>query len=243
MSSQELQLLMGLLGEARAEPYMAAANGDPDRARELYLWATELAGSLHAQISFVEIAVRNAMDAQLSLWNSTQGEEYGCDWALDRGAASPLYEILSKELRTAQSWAQKEPERRPRDHPRYGAGVTHDDVVAQLMFGAWVKLIRPASSSESSDRQCRLWDEALHLSFPYADSTNEYRLRIGHQLEVVRKLRNRVAHHDNLLAVEVNRRLNGMLSLLAKIDPSYPEIAMARSQLRRLAKEDPRRRW
>jgi len=124
-----------------------------------------------------------------------------------------------------------------------GDGVTHDDVVAQLMFGAWVKLIRPLSAAASSQRHRLLWEEAVSSAFPNADTTDAGRILIGGQLETLRRLRNRVAHHDNLLGVEANRRFNGMLSLLTKIDRSYPDLAAARSQLRRLHRQDPRHLW
>lgn len=69
------------------------------------------------------------------------------------------------------------------------------------------------------------------------------RIAIGKQLETLRRLRNRVAHHDNLLEVDVRHRMNGMLSVLATIDDEYPSLAASKSTLRRLAREDPRRAW
>lgn len=235
--------LTALLGKARLEPYLKAAGGDASRALELYLWATELAGALHAQTSFVEVAVRNAIDARLSEWNDAQGPEYTAAWTADGATAPLLYGLLGGELRTARSWAGKEAERRSPGHLRHSSGVTHDDVIAQLMFGAWVKLIRPMSRTESQDSRQKLWSESLRHAFPNAEATDESRIAIGAQLETLRRLRNRIAHHDNLLGVEVNRRFRGMLSLLAKIDRSYPDLAAARSRLRRLHREDPRRAW
>ncbi|MFJ1511848.1 hypothetical protein [Cellulosimicrobium funkei] len=83
----------------------------------------------------------------------------------------------------------------------------------------------------------------LHRAFPHADPSQAGRKAIGNQLETLRRLRNRVAHHDNLLDVEVRHRLNGILSLLSKIDPTFPSLAAARSPLRRIIREDPRRTW
>ena len=48
----------------------------------------------------------------------------------------------------------------------------------------------------------------------------------GDQLDRVRKLRNRVAHHENLLSVDIRRRLRDMLGVLALIDPNLPDLAM-----------------
>lgn len=231
--------LMRFLGQARLSTYLAAAGGDAGRAADLYLWATELSGALHAQLSFVELAVRNAIDRQLVTWNDAQG--YGPGWTADGSAAPLLYQILRKPLNDARTWADKEAAVRHPRHPRHGLGVTHDDVVSQLMFGAWVKTIRPISQSESNDRQKQLWTEAMGGAFPHADQSDAGRQAIGAQLETMRQLRNRVAHHDNLLAVDIRHRQNGILSLLSKVDPALPALAAARSPLRRLTREDPRR--
>lgn len=230
-----------LLGPARLGPYLSAAGGDQAKALELYLWGTQLSGALHAQISFVEIAVRNALDGQLAVWNTAAG--YGSDWSAAGRAAEPLYSLLRKQLDEARGRTSREARERPHGHPRHGAGTNHDDVVAQLMFGAWVKLVRPPSASESSNRQETLWHDGLHRAFPNATVNDADRVDLGDQLESLRRLRNRVAHHDNLLQVRLTARLNGMLSLLAKLDSGYPALAMGRSTLRQLIRADPRRAW
>lgn len=230
-----------LLGKARLGTYLSAAAGDVERATDLYLWATQLSGALHGQISFVEVAVRNAMDVRLALWNRSQG--YGLDWSAENQTAEPLYSLLRKALREARSHAARESAARVSGHPRSGAAVTHDDVVAQVMFGSWVVVVRPMSATESPARQEQLWREALAQAFPHAPADDTGRWEIGRQLEALRTLRNRVAHHDNLLGVDVQHRFNGMLSLLSKIDPGYPTLATARSSIRRLLREDPRLSW
>lgn len=230
-----------LLGQARLATYLAAAGGDVDRASELYLWVTELAGALHAQLSYVELAVRNAVDPRLSRWNEDAG--HGPEWTAAGRAAPVLYSLLRRPLEDARLRSSKEAAERRSGHPRHGADVTHDDVVSQLMFGAWVRLVRPISGSESNTRQQLLWSAALSQAFPSADQSDDGRREIGAQLETLRRLRNRVAHHDNLLQVDVRHRQNGILSLLSKVDPALPPLAAARSPLRRLAREDPRRSW
>lgn len=231
-----------LAGPVRLAPYLKEAGGDGARAAELYLWAGDLAGALHSTIAIVEVAVRNALDAPLAEWNTAQVGSIGRDWAL-RGCTAPLlYDLMGpKRLKFARESAEKEAHRRPQGHPRRGVPVTNDDVVAQLMFGAWVTLVAPPSGSP--ERQQRLWGEGLGTAFPGADSSDVGRVKVGRQLERIRKLRNRVAHHDNLLGVEVDHRLNDMLAILRSIDTRFPELAMARSRVRAVLREDPRRRW
>lgn len=238
MTSQPLE---SLLGAARFGTYVNAAGGDAQRALDLYLWATELSGALHAQLSFVEIAVRNAIDSQLASWNVAQHK--GRDWTAPGQAAQLLYDLVGTPLNKARVFAAREAASRAPHHTRAAHGVTHDDVLAQLMFGTWVKIIAPISSTESSAKQRQLWVAAIHNAFPNTGSDDASRIAVGQQLETLRRLRNRVAHHDNLLHIQPARRFNDMLSLLAKIDSGYPAIAAARSSLRRLQKEDPRKTW
>ncbi|MFB2586822.1 Abi family protein [Herbiconiux liukaitaii] len=237
----EQDALETLLSPARMAAYRAAAGGRSDRAADLYLWATELAGAFHAQISFVELAVRNALDPQLGAWNANRGGRR--EWTDPGAAEGELYHLLGRDIREARRRAERESAIRARHHPRQGHPVNHDDLVAQLMFGSWVKLLRPMSNAESSVRQQSLWREGLHLAFPGSDSGESGRIAVGSQLDTLRYLRNRVAHHDNLLTVAVSNRLEAILSVLSKIDASYPAIVMARSALRRLAREDPRKAW
>jgi len=233
--------LAAMLGQARLDTYLTEAGGDLARATDLYLWSAQLSGALHGQLSFVEIAVRNAIDTQLRVWNTTAG--YSADWSADNGAAQTLYSLLGRPLQQARARAAREAAERDPGHPRSGLSVVHDDVLAQLMFGSWVAVIRPISNTESPHRQQQLWTAGIAQAFPHAVSGDAGRIDIGKKLEVLRRLRNRIAHHDNLLRVDVQHRFNGMLSLLARMDPDYPALATGRSTIRRLLREDPRRAW
>ncbi|MBT2502230.1 Abi family protein [Curtobacterium sp. ISL-83] len=235
------QAVERLLGDARLSTYLAASGGDRGRAAELYLWANQLGGALHAQIAFVEVAVRNAIDARLAAWNSVHGG--GPEWTAPGAAAEPLYSLLRRQLIEARTRASREAAQRPATHPRRDLAPGHDDVVAQLMFGSWVRIVRPASRDESPRRQQLLWHRSLRDAFPNTTGEDSARHAIGEQLETLRRLRNRVAHHDNLLQVDARHRLNGTLALLAAIDREYPALAMARSDLRRIIGEDPRKTW
>lgn len=235
MKNQEAKI--ALLGAARLQPYLDSA-GDIERAFELYLWATEVAGAVHAQLSFVEIAVRNALNFTIAHWNEDQGEEFGRDWSLDHQAAPELYSLMKNELKKARANALKAAQRRDPSHPRQGTTPTHDDVVAQLNFGSWSTLI--AGQRGNTARQEYFWNEVTHLAFPGLDNSEHGRTWAGHQLEELRELRNRVAHHDNILRVNLTKRLNLTLALLAKVNPDFPSLATARSPLRRMIREDPR---
>ena len=236
-------MILDLAGSARFAPYLREAHGDIYRARELYLWAADLAGALFSTIAFVEVGLRNAMDRKLRAWNDQQGIDYGEDWALRKGAAPLLYDLVThKSLAVAQNFAREQSRLRPKTHPRRLAAVTHDDVVSHFMFGTWVYLIKPRVRNQP--QQCQqLWHECLSDAFPHADPSDLGREKLGDQLDRVRKLRNRVAHHENLLSVDIRWRLRDMLGILALIDPKLPDLAMQSNRVRTLVRADPRRSW
>lgn len=97
-----------LLGIPRFKTYLDAAGGDPVRGFELYQWAMQMSGALHAQLSFIEIAVRNSIDPLLGQWNAAQGSPFTSEWTRIQGAAPALYGILGKPLLTARRYATQE---------------------------------------------------------------------------------------------------------------------------------------
>lgn len=134
-----------LLGTARHQAYLDAAGGDAQRAAELYEWSTKLSGAWHSHIGYIEVAVRNAIDGELSAWNATQTDDsgipYGRDWTVDGGVHPLIYRTIGKALREARGNALKEAKRRPKGHLRRGVKPNHDDLIAQLTFGSWSRLV------------------------------------------------------------------------------------------------------
>lgn len=70
-----------------------------------------------------------------------------------------------------------------------GKVVVPCKVVAELTFGFWVALTGPAYAQ-------RLWDKHLHKAFAISLG----RKAVNRRMEKIRKLRNRVAHHESILA-------------------------------------------
>lgn len=232
------------LGSARYQPYLDAADGDDALAVDLYLWGTELAGAWHSHLSFIEVLVRNSIDCRLKIWNTTQnhhGIALQPQWTSANGTGKTLYHLIGKGIEKAREAAEDEARWRHPAHPRHAVIPTHDDIIAQLTFGAWSRLLRfPGKSKFVSDQRV-LWDKSLRYAFPHTSQDDSGLLRVGEQMERLRILRNRVAHHENLLQVNTTTRLDSSLALLASIDQDYPDLVMARNSLRRLTREDPRR--
>ena len=141
-----------LLSPARLAPYLRAANGNLRTALKLYQWNGEMSAAVYKMLHLVEVFLRNAIDAELRIWNTTQtnpltGRPHGPDWLLD---PSRLVERIvrrqeiDKAIRRA-TLAVKDASTGPRP-------VTHDDVLAQLMTGsetAWPTWSRCCQAAQS----------------------------------------------------------------------------------------------
>lgn len=240
ISMKDKHQLNEMFGVARFETYLVASEDDPEKAAQLYRWNTHLAGAFIPLLSHFEVLTRNAIDRVLRDWNYA---ECGyTEWALEHQSADLLYEMLSRPMSQARGWARKESGRRRFGHARRGAPPTHDDIVAQLTLGNWSNLFGEALPVHRRNAMT-LWEECLHKAFPYADKDDSTRRSIGKKFESLTRLRNRISHQENLLDAKVNRRLHDVLSVLAAIDPSFPSWVMFDSQIRKVAKSDPRRTW
>lgn len=245
MSRLSLQDAKKFISEPRIKVY-AEAIGSEEKTLELYQWAVELEGAFHATLSFAEIALRNSIDQQLQIWNS---QHFAEDWTTKDNTREEIKKILGKSVGTARSHAAKELK-----FKNSGADIqpTHDDILAQLTFGNLSYIfIDPLGVDDPSRKSYRdvLWNECLKHAFPDTGKPvgkricelDDGRLKVGRALEHLRQLRNRIAHHDNLLNVDVRREIHNINSILSKLHPDLPGFAMYKSQLRRLRQEDPRR--
>ena len=141
--SPTTELIARHLHVSRFGTYARAASGDMDLALRLYLWNLDLAAALHTCLSVTEVLLRNAMDAELRRWNATQVRREGGlfpeEWTLE--PARPLNSLTTTARKRAWDNAVTARAARPRVHPRSFAPITHDDVLAQLTFGVFTRLL------------------------------------------------------------------------------------------------------
>ena len=198
MDPAELKGLRNVLGDARFSTYLSMYSGREDLALRLYSWNAALSAALWGPLGVIEVGVRNAIDRQLV----TRAKR--ADWWEDHQLWAVLLDRQRNEVNAAIGNAA-------RVSPVYSA----DDVVAASNFGLWVGLLSagiprdPLHSYETS-----LWQPTLKRAFP---NYSGGRRQLHGELDAIRKLRNRVAHHEPIfrsnlvLAIDAIARVSGYL--------------------------------
>lgn len=176
---------------------------------------TRISAAVFETLSITEVIFRNAVDSALRVWNPTRGN-FPPEWTSQ--AAAPLNSLVSGATRRARTNAGKERAKRDVSHPRKNAPITHDDVMAQLTFGAYAKLMPSLDPSEDTyARRMTLWNETLHTAFSGRPG-DDYRAHAG-RVERLHALRNRVAHAEPVLDVNFRSRVRDMSRLVDSINP------------------------
>ena len=187
LTPQHVAALDRSITSTRMGTYVSETAGDPDRARDLYLWDRAISVAFLGDLAILEVALRNAMSSQLEL-------KWGREWYANLDM--PLYDRSVNALSTA--WGRiKEPK-------------TPGKLVAQCMFGFWRGLLDKGDHAGKRPRRVRcnyeeLWRGVLDKAFvggraqARADGlrwNREYALAV---VTRVNELRNRVAHHEPLV--------------------------------------------
>lgn len=242
------------LGRARLERYLRELP-DLDGALALHAWNERYAGALHVILGYAEIALRNAMDRALSAlgagqmgtahWTGVDSYHYNGERAIPDSMRIPsaISPLIRQDVFRAHQHAREASLDRvaARQSPRTDRGYGHEDVLAQLMFGTWCRLVGRPVTSRETERTQRLWASVLHDAFPHVPADESGRIRIARKLAQLREIRNREAHHENLLYVDADGVIDAVMSLLAAIDPAYGRGWVNPDPVRQVAYDDPRR--
>lgn len=186
------------LSEARMSTYEAAtaASDDPLAALTLYAWNAQISAALLAPLHVCEVVVRNGVAHAIAL-------RYGERWPW-----SPGFERSLPSAGTGYS-----PQRdllAARKH-----ADTTGKVIPELKFVFWQKMF-------TGRHDARLWNSALHTAFAHLDpgqSVQVQRAGFHDDLERVRTLRNRIAHHEPIFRRDLRADFATLHSLVQRRCP------------------------
>src|SRR5690606_11825993 len=153
-------------------------------------WNLEVSGALFPSIHYFEVALRNTMDARLTKVFGSAGQSWFD--RTDIGLTSKAH----KKISTAKHFVSEA-----------GHAVTHGHVVAELTLGFCWYL--HADGYDNTP-----WAPALRDGFQIA------RVRKLHDaIDEIRKLRNRVAHHEPLINHDLEAEYANILATAEYISP------------------------
>jgi hypothetical protein len=176
-----------LVPYVRLERYEQVVGPDRDAVDALYRWCQELSLSLFADIAALEVFMRSAMARELR-------DVFGIDWY----ARHELFDDHAARMITS-AWRHGGLQRLA-DDPTITSDVVEGKLVANLMFGFWVKILGKGSwAGKPPLRQRRiydtlLWRPALKKAFPHTKSRRD----VERHATMIQVTRNRIAHHEHI---------------------------------------------
>ncbi len=180
------------LSSERLARYVAIG-GSKEAGLKLYVWNSALSESMYTPLQGLEVALRNALGDKLRT-------TYGPRWyELNPGPA--LHYPLPEMLLAARNELGKR-----------GLPVDHGRIIAELNWGFWTGIL--AKRYETT-----LWRPLFRTAFPSAP-TPLIRNNVFLPLDDLRRLRNRIAHHEPIFNRNIADDYAAILNLIGWISPT-----------------------
>ena len=163
----EIDAIAAVISPPRLGRYLAAENGNRRRALALYRWNAQVSAAFMFPLHICEVSTRNGIVDAIE-------RVYGPSWHVAGSFERSLPSGQQGELRRA----------------RYGM-PSAGKVVAELKFSFWAAILTRRHDG-------RLWTPSIRTDFPHfgQQPPATCRAQLHTALEDVRKLRNRIAHHE-----------------------------------------------
>ena len=182
--------------------YLAWAGGDRGRAIELYTLNTQVSEALYTPLQMLEVALRNRIHAVMS-----EARHEG--WFHDRGLL--LGEWQPFQLTKAVEDIEKEKK-----------DATPGRIVAALTFSFWTSMF-------GKDYET-MWQTTLNRIGRRPDGKGLKRKDFSGPLTPIRALRNRIAHHEPVIAWNLPKHHAKILELTAWLSPPAADWCRAHSR-------------
>lgn len=178
-----------------------------EQALELYAWNANVSASLLAPLHICEVTIRNAIAEAIEA-------KYGPNW--------PWSTAFETSLPTPNG---------PGYHPRKDLlevrvkQPTVGKIIPELKFAFWQRMF-------TSRHDQRLWTpylKAVLPNIPTTQTTEQARQHLFDELENIRKLRNRIAHHEPIFSRNLGSDFQKIYQLVALRCPDTADW-MSRNQ-------------
>jgi hypothetical protein len=186
------------LSQPRLNRYKSEVGGDLQLALKLYAWNLRISAAFLESIHYFEVALRNMVDRKLTSWAADlSGTSTGISWYSN--PVVPLSDKSQGKVKIAIKSATndgKQPE-------------VHDKVIAELSLGFWWSLLAESYNDT-------LWSPCLRYAFA---SGSIRRQRLHDAVDDIRKLRNRIAHHEPIFGNDLVETYRNLLDTAERLSP------------------------
>lgn len=211
ISRQQLERLFSV---ERLSTYVAQCDGDFDAAIELYRWNAAVTAAFWEPIGHLEVALRNALSAQLAGRHRRLGRDGS--WLDDPSCDLTLRardDIAAARLRVRQK----------------GKQASEGQTISELSLGFWRFLI--------TKKQTALWPD-LAGAFPAAPDRRRETVEVP--LARLHDFRNRLAHHQRIWNRQPAARFDDLLAIAVYIDPTLSAWITSTGTVREVLSRQPR---
>lgn len=198
-SAARIAALTDAISTARLSTYLRHSHGNARRALELYEWNIRAGAAMYPILHMNEVALRNAINRALV-------SQFGADLPYAQGF---LRSLPGMERTTFEKCLRK------LEANLHSPRVSTDDVVAGQTYWFWVLLLTARYDQ-------RIWAREFGRSFPFAPSRIDRELMHG-RADTVRRLRNRIAHWEPLLDVDLVGAYQRAASVVRWTSPATAE--------------------
>ncbi|MFC7327598.1 hypothetical protein [Marinactinospora rubrisoli] len=209
-ADDNVDIVWNRLSESRMTPYLVKANGDRRDALAMYEWSTRMAATAFEDVGHLEVLLRNALDSCLRAHFDEDGR--GIPWFLMPIPGGDFADQVQNV----------------RERLREQGKETRDQIVAGLTFGFWSGFLR--------DPYQELWRPCLRRAFPNAPGRREEVFAV---LDGVRQFRNRIAHHDSMLGIDIPSESRRIFTAARYIDHDVADWLERRSRVLEVYAERP----
>lgn len=186
--------LITILSRERLTKYLQKCGGDEEKAIAAYTQNTHISASFYPFLQGLEIALRNAIHSQLKC--DYQEKWYDMDILTEQGKKE--IEKTKNQLK----YRKKEDE------------IVASDIIANLSFGFWVSLFDHGYE--------KIWNNSLNKIFA-TDVTLKTRKSAFKRLRNLRILRNKIAHHEPIIFLNLEENFKTIVQLTKTLSPAMAD--------------------
>lgn len=209
LDANSLSHVVATLTRTRLSKYLRVTSDNIHQALRLYVLNTKVSAAVMTDLHYIEVALRNKFDREL-------GTKFGLEWFKDAGFLA----LVDGRSKAILSKAQKDAAK----HWPKGKALPPGKVIAELTFGFWLQLT-------DSKLEHKLWVPCLHKAFLPRKAPK--RATFNQQLEKLRQLRNRVAHHEPIFHLDLIDAHSRILQVGTLLCPSTANVMNKTSTVRR----------